>query len=76
MFYTDRSAENDKVYTYVVAGANRQHQEGRYSQSRSVKKLEKKVKKVNAKTLRVEKKKRSKKEKEEDEGTPDFRTAY
>lgn len=73
MVHMDRTAEVDKVYTYVVSPVNRQHQEGKHSDVRAIRKLERRVKKVKNGRVKKVKDKRSRKERKEDEAIPDFR---
>lgn len=74
MVHMDRTAETNQEYTYVVTGVNRMHQEGRPSEVRPVRKLERRVKKIKNRPVRVKKEKKSKKkDKKAEEGIPDFR---
>lgn len=70
MIYTDRTAEAGKVYTYVVSGVNRRHQEGRPSEYRAIQKLDRRVKRVKNGRVKV---KREKTPKNREEADPDFK---
>jgi hypothetical protein len=73
MEFLDKSAEDGKIYTYVVAAVNRQHQEGRPSSQRAIRKFEYRVKKLKNRPVKVKREKRSRKKRKEEEATPDFR---